>query len=138
MHGTDPTASMLTRRVREHRLDRRLAHAAPNALEQDQCGSNLPVTGKSDGWNCDQINRIARERDDPVSTGSIGEVTSDGSREVVEKLAQARGDADDRSACAEHRQEGAVHARAAGVRRIAEEIDDPHQQYEAKGGRTAI
>ncbi len=60
----------------------------------------------------EQVDAVADERQQPVSTGSVGNVSSDRAKAIAEELAHTRNHADDRSAQAKRAEKRPVDALA--------------------------
>jgi hypothetical protein len=57
------------------------------------------MAGKRHGWNGEEIDRIADERDKPITAGLVGGISSKGPKRVAQKFTGAGGYAHGRRAC---------------------------------------
>ena len=120
--------------VRQHRVARRRANGAAHALGDDQSRGNFPPPGESEQRHCEEIERVAGDRDRPVALRSVSEPTRQEADGIADQFSETRDDADDGSRRAKNAEIGSGDAARALIGHVgektdhAEHDDEPHRR----------
>ncbi len=120
-------------RMRQHGFRRWFADGSTSSFGHDQGGGEWPAPAQRQCGHRGHVDRITRDRHQPVAPRSIADEAGDGTKAVTEQLTCPGGDAYRQRARAQGRQELAIDAARPFIREVRKEVGNAYQEDETEG-----